>query len=84
MNPQATEAPPRRLLVVDDELVERMLVARAVAPLGFAVDTAGSIEEATGLLRRHVYQAVGTTWRWAKARGSACCLHCRPARSMRC
>jgi EAL domain-containing protein (putative c-di-GMP-specific phosphodiesterase class I) len=58
MNPQATEAPPRRLLVVDDELVERMLVARAVAPLGFAVDAAGSIEEATGLLRRHVYQAV--------------------------
>ena len=55
---QATEPAGRRLLVVDDEHIERMLVARAVAPLGFTVDAAGSLEEAALLLGRHVYDAI--------------------------
>ncbi|HUB11467.1 MAG TPA: EAL domain-containing response regulator [Acetobacteraceae bacterium] len=54
----APEPTPQRLLVVDDELVDRMLLARAVAPLGFTVDAAGSIPEAVGLLTLHVYQAI--------------------------
>jgi EAL domain-containing protein (putative c-di-GMP-specific phosphodiesterase class I)/ActR/RegA family two-component response regulator len=59
MNAQRPQPPiARRLLVVDDEVIERMLVMRAVAPLGFAVDAAASMEEATGLLRRHRYDAI--------------------------
>lgn len=55
---QSNEPTGRRLLVVDDERVERMLVARAVAPLGFAVDAAANVEEALALLEQHAYDAV--------------------------
>jgi EAL domain-containing protein (putative c-di-GMP-specific phosphodiesterase class I) len=55
---QANEPAGRRLLVVDDEHIERMLVAHAVAPLGFAVDAAASLEEASHLLAQHVYHAI--------------------------
>ncbi len=55
---QATEPVRRRLLVVDDEHIERMLVAHAAAPLGFIVDTAANLEEAALLLGRNLYDAV--------------------------
>ena len=55
---QPSEPAGRRLLVVDDEHIERMLVAHAAAPLGFTVDAAGSLDEAAVLLSRHVYDAV--------------------------
>ena len=55
---QATEPTRRRLLVVDDEHIERMLVAHAATPLGYTVDAAGSLEEAALLLSRHVYDAI--------------------------
>ncbi len=55
---QAKEPARRRLLVVDDEHVERMLVAHAAAPLGFAVDAAGNLEDAVRLLDLHVYDAI--------------------------
>ena len=48
----------RRLLVVDDEHIERMLVAHAAAPLGFAVDAASNLEEAALLLSQNVYDAI--------------------------
>jgi EAL domain-containing protein (putative c-di-GMP-specific phosphodiesterase class I)/ActR/RegA family two-component response regulator len=48
----------QRLLVVDDEHIERMLVAHAAAPLGFAVDSASNLEEATLLLSQHAYDAI--------------------------
>ena len=48
----------RRLLVVDDEHIERMLVAHAAAPLGFTVDAASNLEEAALLLSQHVYDAI--------------------------
>jgi EAL domain-containing protein (putative c-di-GMP-specific phosphodiesterase class I) len=44
--------------VVDDELVERMLIMRAAAPLGFAVDSAASVEDAARLLRGNRYDAI--------------------------
>jgi EAL domain-containing protein (putative c-di-GMP-specific phosphodiesterase class I)/ActR/RegA family two-component response regulator len=55
---QANEPSGRRLLVVDDEHLERMLVAHAVAPLGFVVDAASSFEQAAVLLGQHVYHAI--------------------------
>jgi EAL domain-containing protein (putative c-di-GMP-specific phosphodiesterase class I)/CheY-like chemotaxis protein len=58
MSAQLTQPLGRRLLVVDDELIERMLVMRAVAPLGFAVDAAASVQEAADLLRQHHYDAI--------------------------
>ncbi len=55
---QPNQSAGQRLLVVDDEHIERMLVARAVASLGFAVDAAGSLDEAAVLLGKHVYDAI--------------------------
>ena len=36
----------RRLLVVDDERIQRMIIARAVASIGYAADAAGTLEDA--------------------------------------
>lgn len=58
MSLQLPRPPHRRLLVVDDELIERMLVMRAAAPLGFAVDSAATVQEATSLLGRNRYDAI--------------------------
>jgi EAL domain-containing protein (putative c-di-GMP-specific phosphodiesterase class I)/ActR/RegA family two-component response regulator len=55
---QPNQPAGRRLLVVDDEHIERMLVAHAAAPLGFTVDAAGNLEEAARLLDQHVYDAI--------------------------
>ncbi len=55
---QATEPARRRLLVVDDEHIQRMPVAHAAAPLGFTVDAAGDLEEAAVLLGLHAYDAI--------------------------
>jgi len=48
----------RRLLVVDDERVQRMIVSRAVEPLGFLTDTAATLAEAADMLAAHNYDAV--------------------------
>jgi len=47
-----------RLLVVDDEAVQRMLVAGAAATLGIAVDGAASLAEAEEYVRVFAYDAV--------------------------
>jgi EAL domain-containing protein (putative c-di-GMP-specific phosphodiesterase class I) len=53
------EAPPqRRLLVVDDELVQRLIVGRTAQSLSFKVDFAGEIGEAGALLCDHVYDVI--------------------------
>jgi EAL domain-containing protein (putative c-di-GMP-specific phosphodiesterase class I)/CheY-like chemotaxis protein len=49
---------PKRLLIVDDERIQRMIVVRVVAPLGYAVDAAASLEDATNYLREYRYDAV--------------------------
>jgi EAL domain-containing protein (putative c-di-GMP-specific phosphodiesterase class I)/ActR/RegA family two-component response regulator len=48
----------KRLLVVDDERVQRMLVTRTVAPMGYTVDDASNLAEATAHLVEHSYDAV--------------------------
>jgi len=48
----------RRLLVVDDERVQRMIIARSVEPLGIVTDSAATLDEATRLLAAHTYDAV--------------------------
>jgi EAL domain-containing protein (putative c-di-GMP-specific phosphodiesterase class I)/ActR/RegA family two-component response regulator len=55
---QAKQTAGRRLLVVDDEHIERMLVARAVTSLGFSVDGAANLDEAALLLGEHMYDAI--------------------------
>ena len=50
--------PPMRLLVVDDERIQRMIIVRAVAPLGYAVDTAADLSDAAAHLAEYRYDAV--------------------------
>ncbi len=48
----------RRLLVVDDERIQCVIVARAVATLGYVTDTAATLDEATAQLAARRYDAV--------------------------
>jgi EAL domain-containing protein (putative c-di-GMP-specific phosphodiesterase class I)/ActR/RegA family two-component response regulator len=50
--------PQKRLLVVEDERIQQMLVTHAVAPMGFAVDAAGDLSSAAAFLRVTQYDAV--------------------------
>lgn len=61
VNSQSAQSQPaqqKRLLVVDDERVQRVLVMRAVEPLGFIVDAAADLPDATAHLSRTRYDAV--------------------------
>jgi EAL domain-containing protein (putative c-di-GMP-specific phosphodiesterase class I)/FixJ family two-component response regulator len=49
---------PKRLLIVDDERTQRMIIIRVVAPLGFAVDCAATLRDAAEYLREYRYDAV--------------------------
>ena len=61
-----TESPPlafgsvraRRLLVVDDEPVQRLLVARFGTLCGMHADTAGTLEDAAAMLGKHRFDVV--------------------------
>ena len=48
----------RRLLVVDDERIQRLIVARAVESVGFIVDGAADLDEAAEWLSRRNYDAI--------------------------
>jgi DNA-binding response OmpR family regulator len=48
----------RRLLVVDDERIQRMIISRAVASMGYAADSAANLEDASALLATYRYDAV--------------------------
>jgi EAL domain-containing protein (putative c-di-GMP-specific phosphodiesterase class I)/ActR/RegA family two-component response regulator len=48
----------RRLLVVDDERIQRLIVARAVESVGFIVDGAADLDEAAEWLSRRRYDAI--------------------------
>lgn len=49
---------PKRLLVVDDERIQRMIIIRAVAPLGYAVDSASSLGDARTHVMEYPYDAI--------------------------
>lgn len=51
----ALETPPRRILIVDDELDLLELLKAALTPLHFDVHTAGNGAQALQLLERHTY-----------------------------
>jgi EAL domain-containing protein (putative c-di-GMP-specific phosphodiesterase class I) len=48
----------RRLLVVDDERMQRLIVARSVESLGYLVDSAQDLEEAAEYLALHTYDVI--------------------------
>ena len=56
--PSPAVGEPRRALVVDDERVQRLIVAGIAAKSGFTVDSAASVEEARTLLARHRFNVV--------------------------
>jgi EAL domain-containing protein (putative c-di-GMP-specific phosphodiesterase class I) len=45
-------------LVVDDERIQRMIITRVVASMGYAADSAGTLEDAAALLSTYRYDAV--------------------------
>ncbi len=55
---ESGHSPARRLLVVDDERIQRMIVSRAVESLGFIADSAATLEEASQRLSERRYDAV--------------------------
>src|SRR5208282_5074167 len=48
----------RRLLVVDDERIQRLIVTRAVESVGYVVDGAADLDEAAEFLSRRRYDAI--------------------------
>lgn len=48
---------PSRILIVDDDTPSRIVVGRAIAKLGFAVDSAASAEDAKRFIQEHGPQA---------------------------
>ena len=63
--PSAPAVPPSspaerivRLLVVDDETVQRLLVTRAAASLGHTAESAATLEEAEALVQSHPYDVI--------------------------
>ena len=48
----------RRLLVVDDEPVQCLIVTRAMTAFGFAADSATSLEEASSRIAQHAYDVI--------------------------
>jgi len=48
----------RRLLVVDDERIQRLIVTRAVESVGFTMDGAADLDEAAEWLSRRRYDAI--------------------------
>jgi EAL domain-containing protein (putative c-di-GMP-specific phosphodiesterase class I) len=49
---------PRRVLIVDDEAVQRIILGRGVEMLGWQPDTAASVEEAVGKFSRQPHDVV--------------------------
>ena len=58
MTSTPSDGPARRLLVVDDEAVPRLLVARAAGMLGIATDAAASLAEAVDRVQEVPYDVV--------------------------
>jgi EAL domain-containing protein (putative c-di-GMP-specific phosphodiesterase class I)/DNA-binding NarL/FixJ family response regulator len=50
--------PEKRLLVVDDERVQRMLITHAVTPMGYTVHAVADLRDATAHLEEFEYDAV--------------------------
>ena len=48
----------RRLLVVDDERMQRLIVSRSVESMGYEVDCAEDLEVAAEFLTQHTYDAI--------------------------
>jgi hypothetical protein len=69
----------RRLLVVDDERIQRLIVARAVESVGFIVDGAADLDEAAAWLSKSGRSESGAI----SARVFASADRCRPRRSGR-
>ncbi|MGE0224406.1 MAG: EAL domain-containing protein [Acetobacteraceae bacterium] len=52
------QPPPQRLLVVDDERIQRLILTRGAEALGYQADSAATLEEAAEFLAQRRYQVV--------------------------
>ena len=70
------EGPRRRVLVVDDEPLNRSILSALLSTVGFDAIEADSAEEALGLLKNH-FDAVITDIKMPGYDGHALCRHLR-------
>ena len=68
---------PKRLLVVDDERVQRMIIVRAVAPLGYAADAASSLADARAYLAEYQYDVIVLDLALGESEGISLLRACR-------
>ena len=78
---QQLQISEKRLLVVDDERLQRMLVVRAVVPMGYTVDAAADLRVATAHLEDFHYDAVVLDLSLGEAEGISLLRALRDCRS---
>jgi CheY-like chemotaxis protein len=62
----------QRILVVDDERIQRLLICRGVEALGFKADAVADLEQAAQRLAERSYDVVLLDLALGETEGSAC------------
>ena len=55
---QRADTGPQRLLVIDDDLVQRMILGKVAAKAGYSVSTAATVEEAIKEIERQHFDCI--------------------------
>jgi two-component system cell cycle response regulator len=71
--PSPAPAPPWRILLVDDEPTQRLIMARLLRRAGYEVETAGNGREALDKIENGHYQLMITDWEMPEMDGVALC-----------
>lgn len=73
VNGAAVSSPPWRILLVDDEPTQRLIMARLLKRAGYEVETAGNGREALAKLETGDFQLMITDWEMPEMDGIALC-----------
>lgn len=73
VNVDPTPSAPWRILLVDDEPTQRLIMARLLKRAGYEVETAGNGREALGKLETGEFQLMITDWEMPEMDGIALC-----------
>ena len=79
--PDTAEASPWRILLVDDEPTQRLIMARLLKRAGYQVETAGNGREALGKLDAGDFQLMITDWEMPEMDGIALCSALRASQN---
>jgi two-component system, cell cycle response regulator len=80
LSPSATEQPPWRILLVDDEPTQRLIMARLLKRAGYSVEVAGNGREALAKIAAGGFQLMITDWEMPEMDGIALCRELRSSR----